>query len=92
MDSCIKRVTKYILDESRYGAPPYKDISWWKRRLLQKKPERLLLQSQSRKPKISLQMWKLRYVIKLEIKENQPRSRLININHKENQVANKVVT
>ena len=27
--SCIKRVAKEVLGESRGGAPPYKDTSWW---------------------------------------------------------------
>ena len=27
--SCIKRVVKGVLGESRGGAPPCKDTSWW---------------------------------------------------------------
>ena len=29
MASCIKIVGKDVLGESRGGAPPYKDTSWW---------------------------------------------------------------
>ena len=43
MASCIKRVAKDVLGESRGGAPPCKDTSWWndQTRLLKRFEEKL---------------------------------------------------